>query len=128
MTFMLLQLTSEDALSRLQPFVALPEGYLGERKGFVGVYAFAELESGTVKTRMFDGTMEDPATGSAASALAGWLAKSKGQGEWIVDIIQGADMGRKSEISVRVAVGDGEVKRITLEGKAVVIMEGSLYI
>jgi predicted PhzF superfamily epimerase YddE/YHI9 len=83
MTFILLQVTSEDALARMQPY---PERFhasnLGEWDGFIGVYVFFERADGVLRTRMFDGNMEDPATGSAASTLAGWLAKKKGPGKW----------------------------------------------
>lgn len=132
MSFILLQLTSESALSRLQPFrerIAMPKGYLGEWNGFIGVYAFFECSDGTVRTRMFDGALEDPATGSAASALSGWLGKRKGHGRWNVEIVQGVEMGRRSEIGVAVVVdSEGEVKSVELEGGAVAVMEGSLNI
>ena len=72
MTFVLLQVASEDALARMQRY---PERFksdkLGEWGGFVGVYAFFERDDGVVRTRMFDGPLEDPATGSAASTLGG---------------------------------------------------------
>lgn len=64
---------------------------LGGLAGFIGLYAFpifnkeardGELD-GTlhIQTRMFDATLEDPPTGSAASTLAGWLTQREGKGE-----------------------------------------------
>lgn len=128
MTFILLRLSSEDALARLQPQPVRPHvPGLGDWSGFVGLYAFFEREDGVVRTRMFDGALEDPATGSAASTLAGWLATRKGEGKWKFEIVQGVEMGRRSEITVAAEVGsDGEVKRIDLEGEAVQVMEGWL--
>ncbi|KAG6916923.1 hypothetical protein DXG01_004684 [Tephrocybe rancida] len=127
MTFILMELTSLEALGRLRPF---PIGFgefpsLGEWAGFVGVYAFVIGSNGVVRTRMFDGTLEDPATGSAASTLAGWLAKKRGKGTHKIEIVQGVEMGRKSEITAHVEVGDGgEIKKIELGGQAVEVMEG----
>ncbi|RDB25992.1 hypothetical protein Hypma_006104 [Hypsizygus marmoreus] len=130
MTFVLLQLTSEDALEALQPYpsrFAAPN--LGEWDGFVGVYAFFEREDGILRTRMFDGSLEDPATGSAASTLGGWLGKKKGPGSWKTEIVQGVEIGRRSEIAVNVNVGDdGEILRIDLEGAAVDVVEGSIRV
>ena len=130
MTFLLLPLTSEDALSRLQP---PPErisvGGLGEWDGFVGLYFFYKREDGSLCTRMFDGPLEDPATGSAAAALAGWLAKERGQGVWAFDFVQGVKMGRRSEVEVIVEVNaSSEVEKVELGGSAVEIMEGTILL
>ena len=128
MTFLLLPLTSEDALSRLQP---PPEGIsvggMGEWDGFVGLYFFYMREDGSLRTRMFDGPLEDPATGSAAAALAGWLAKERGPGVWTFNFVQGEKMGRRSEIEVMVGVNArSEVEKVELGGSAVEIMKGTV--
>ncbi|KAJ7176797.1 hypothetical protein C8R46DRAFT_1077350 [Mycena filopes] len=134
MTFLLLPLASTDALSRAQGYptrLSLSEAQLGAwlGGGFVGVYLFCEGADGVVRTRMLDGTLEDPATGSAASTLGGWLAIRRGPGVHTIDIEQGVDMGRRSEIRVVVDVGEDRViKSIALEGAAVQIMEGVLNI
>jgi len=132
MTFILCQLSSESALSRLQPYPekqSVPREHLGEWAGFVGLYAFFEREDGILRTRMLDGVLEDPATGSAASTLAGWLAQRKGPGTWQIEIVQGVEIGRKSEITVIVNVDNqGEVQKIELEGAAVEVMQGWLDI
>jgi PhzF family phenazine biosynthesis protein len=130
MTFILVQVTSEDALARMQPY---PERFqipdLGEWGAFVGVYAFFERTDGVVRTRMFDGMLEDPATGSAASTLAGWLAQKKGHGRWQFEIVQGVEMGRRSEITVVVEVdGDCVIRSINLGGAAVEVMEGRVQV
>jgi len=75
---------------------------------------------------------EDPATGSAACGLAAYLALKDGleDGEYAFEIEQGWEMGRRSEIGVRVkldAVGKG-VDRVELEGKAVLVMQGSIEV
>ncbi|KAJ7621351.1 hypothetical protein FB45DRAFT_139773 [Roridomyces roridus] len=134
MTFLLLELASEDALGRMQPYaqrLEIPnkEEVLGEwGVGFQGVYAFYE-DGGRVRTRMFDAALEDPATGSAASALGGFLGRRKGLGVHEFQIVQGVEMGRRSEIRVRVEIGeDGEVRKIELEGEAVEVMQGVLNV
>ena len=140
MTFLLVQVKSTDALARLGSFaqrITIPG--LGDWSGFIGLYAFTILDkeagngelNGTfhIQTRMFDATLEDPATGSAASTLAGWLAQREGKGKWVVEIVQGVEMGRRSEIGVVVTIGDdGEIKAIELVGSAVLVMEGHLWV
>ncbi|KAI5779741.1 hypothetical protein EDC01DRAFT_669605 [Geopyxis carbonaria] len=139
MTFVLLQVRDEAALARMAAYAernTLPAEYLqalGEgaqwAAGFVGVYAFclpgAEEDGRTVvRTRMFSG-VEDPATGSAASALGSYLASETGEeGEKKYRIVQGVEMGRRSVIDVGVTIEDGKVEAVTLEGEAVVVMEG----
>lgn len=130
MTFLLLEVSSEAALGRLQPTPERPNAPpgLGEWGDFVSLYAFYEREDGVLRTRMFDRTLEDPATGSAASTLCGWLAKTrKGEGKHTFSILQGVEIGRKSEIEVTVEISkDGEIEKIELGGAAVEVMEGSL--
>lgn len=133
MSFVLLQLTSEDSLSKFQPplpRVDIPDEHLGAWQGFSGLYVFvvlSESDEVTIRSRMFEGTFEDPATGSAASTLCGWLGKKKGPGSWKFNVIQGVEMGRESHIGVFVDVAiNGELERIELAGEAVKIMEGTI--
>lgn len=126
MTFFLLELASEGALGRLQGSsradTQLPEGYLGAWDGLLCVYAFVQGKD-VVRTRMFMGSMEDPATGSAASALCAYLGQSKGPGKRAFHVVQGVEMGRKSEISVVVDVDQsGAVSEVLLQGPAVQVM------
>lgn len=128
------QLTSEEALGKLQPYserLAVPDEHLGEwaRGGFAPLYAFVEKEDGTIRTRMLHGPLEDPATGSAASTLGAFLGKRKGPGNWTFEVVQGVEMGRRSDIRVDVEIGEGgEVKSVELAGSAVQVMQGSLEI
>jgi trans-2,3-dihydro-3-hydroxyanthranilate isomerase len=82
-------------------------------------------EPGTpVRCRMFapaiGGPPEDPATGSAALALAGLLARQSGPGTWTLQ--QGVELGRPSTMRVR-ADGAG---RTWVAGTAVEMMRGTL--
>ncbi|KAF8201335.1 hypothetical protein K438DRAFT_1965834 [Mycena galopus ATCC 62051] len=134
MTFLLVALTSDDALARVQPYpkrLVIPDAptKLGAwGVGFAGTYLFHERPDGTVRTRMFDGPLEDPATGSAASTLGGWLALRRGPGVHTIDIEQGIEMGRRSDIRVVVSVAEGAIQKIELEGAAVQVMEGTVDI
>lgn len=86
-----------------------------------------------IRTRMCFGTEEDPATGSAASGLAAYLAledASKGiQGERRYDIVQGVEMGRRSDIGIRIATkieGTARIEYVELSGSAVKVAGGVL--
>lgn len=81
-------------------------------------------------TRMFaplDGVPEDPATGSANSALVALLANldetSSGQQQW--RIAQGEDMGRFSELIGRVDKSGGEITAVRIGGYCVRVLDGS---
>jgi PhzF family phenazine biosynthesis protein len=132
MTFFLLGLSSEDALARLEPTLrlSLPAEHLGEWAGpVIGLYAYVVCPNDVVRTRFFHGSVEDAATGSAASALCGYLCQQKGPGKRSVNVVQGVEMGRKSEITVVVDVdASGEVKDVFLEGGATQVMHGELDI
>lgn len=66
---------------------------------------------------MFDATLEDPATGSVASMLTGWLAQREGKGKWAAEIVQGLEMGRRSKIGIVVTIGDRcEIRALHFSG------------
>jgi len=80
---------------------------------------------------MIEGPLEDPATGSAASDLAAYLSLTAGRESKTLkyEIIQGVEMGRRSEIFIEVEMTeDGAVSQLFLEGGAVQVMEGRLTI
>ena len=137
MTFSLVHLPDLAALGAVSTgahvaYIKLDEGW---DTFFGAVYYYVRLpdtSDGTInlRTRMIRGTLEDPATGSAASALTCYLSM-KGKhaaGEKIrYSVVQGVEMGRKSEIYVSITVGqDGAISNVTLEGTAVKVMEGKL--
>jgi len=84
---------------------------------------------GRLKVRMFapaDGIPEDPATGSAAAALASCLAAAlpDADGEFAWTIEQGAEIGRPSLISAVAVKRAGQVVAIRVGGSAVIVGEG----
>jgi PhzF family phenazine biosynthesis protein len=142
MTFMLVELESLEALGRvrLQGTSIDFHGVLDKEEGwgesFVAKYYFVVLKENLegeevvrVRTRMLEVAMEDPATGSAASALSCWLALRERRSRKFA-VTQGVEMGRRSGIGVHVSL-DGEGKKVVgvrLSGCAVVVMDGSLRI
>ena len=98
------------------------------------LYVFTDDAEGPgvdVRARMFApamGIAEDPATGAAASALAGYLAarseKAQGTSRWVVE--QGIEMGRPSRLEIAARVEDGAVAAIEVGGGAVKFGEGRI--
>ena len=98
------------------------------------IYLFtldAELPSSSVRSRMFApglGVTEDPATGSAATALAGVLAKRSllqdGTLSWQIE--QGFEMNRPSILQVAADIVKREIIAIRVGGASVLVSEGVL--
>ena len=139
MTFVLIELESLEALS-LVSLASRPlevDGLDGDWSNtFVGAYFFVRTGKGkdgswAVRTRMIEGPLEDPATGSAASDLAAYLSITEGKPNETLkyEITQGVEMGRRSEIFIEVVMAENKsVSKLYLEGGAVQVMEGRLTI
>jgi trans-2,3-dihydro-3-hydroxyanthranilate isomerase len=91
------------------------------------------FEGGHISARMFApgmGIGEDPATGSACAALAGFLAlrseKRDGTLKWMVD--QGVEMGRPSRLELEVELKGGQLSKIKVGGASVLVSSGTLHI
>lgn len=77
---------------------------------------------------MVEGAFEDPATGSASCGLAAMLAMKEGlKGRTRFELVQGVEMGRRSEIGVEVVMEGAGVKTIELAGRAVEVMQGKVF-
>lgn len=116
----------------------------GWNEGLLATYCYVDLGADEVGTRQLRtrclSMREDPATGSAASALTSYLAlqgMGEGNGDGVSKVVrfvvtQGVEMGRKSEIGVEVTTQEGQdrwnVKKVVLSGTAVQVMEGSLEV
>jgi trans-2,3-dihydro-3-hydroxyanthranilate isomerase len=93
-----------------------------------------ELPGSDLRARMFApslGIAEDPATGAAATALAGYLAKRDlrrdGTLRWVVE--QGFEMGRPSLLEVEADVEEANgVTAIRVGGAAVLVSEGTIEV
>ncbi|KKZ63067.1 hypothetical protein EMCG_02568 [[Emmonsia] crescens] len=95
-------------------------------------------KTNVIRSRMFFDATEDPATGSAASGLVSYLALT-GQGggsgagnqeEMLFHVVQGVEMGRRSDIGLKVILKEGgkEIDKIQLSGSAVKVSEGDILI
>ncbi|MGI9054164.1 MAG: PhzF family phenazine biosynthesis protein [Pyrinomonadaceae bacterium] len=113
----------------------------------IGCYVFSfetKEETSKVHTRFFapdDNISEDPATGSAAGALSGYLVHhgaikggsprvSKGANEnsYQFTIEQGDFMNRPSRIFADVTGEKGNVESVKIGGSSVVIAKGEVYL
>jgi trans-2,3-dihydro-3-hydroxyanthranilate isomerase len=132
--FLFVPLRDRGALARVRVDSAAWQAHLA---GFwtSEVFAFtedAELPGSSVRARMFAplfGIQEDPATGSAAAALAGVLAPrpAPNEGEtvrWRIE--QGFEMGRPSLIDLEAELGPGGIRLVRVGGQSVLIGEGTL--
>ncbi|KAI1656785.1 Diaminopimelate epimerase-like protein [Daldinia decipiens] len=152
MAFVLVRLASLELLSRVSTgyrldFEALPRPLLDEGPwggGFVCRYYYVDVggeeEEGEeegggargIRARMVEVGFEDPATGSAASALAAYLTLEEERMGRMFRVTQGVEMGRKSDISVETTTrgggAEGEVGLVDLwlGGTAVVVLKGTL--
>lgn len=166
MAFVLVDLDSIEALGRgvTQSREMIDIHNVGLHKeyqpSFLGAYFFV-VESARVnaegvqtleiRARMFCADVpEDPATGSAACTLAGYLSVERrsdakdsipwksliteeavSRTRYRYEITQGVEMGRKSVIAVEVVMKDpqgSEIDQLLLSGQAVKVMEGRLLV
>ena len=93
----------------------------------------AERPGVDIRARMFAPAMgidEDPATGAAAAALAGYLASESpsddGDMRWTVE--QGIEMGRPSNLKIGARWRGDHVSAVEVGGGAVKVGEGRLHI
>lgn len=121
-------LESEKAVAQLAPDLGALAAFQREVMSPIGgVNCFAG-SGGHWKTRMFspgDGVPEDPATGSAAGALACHLARHDliAFGDEI-EISQGAELNRPSTLYARADGSAERIERVEVGGSAVIVARG----
>lgn len=86
-----------------------------------------------VRARMFspiDGVGEDPATGSANAALAGFLAALDPLADMTLSlrIAQGVEMGRPSLLEASVVKESNRIAEVRIGGYSVSVMSGQLHV
>lgn len=152
MTFALIELPSLEHLSAVRVGVAsdlpvelLDEGWRGgwSTRRYYYVVLDSDSEEGEdgkatyrLRTRMVKTTpaMEDPATGSAACALASYLSLHKARARAVAfEIMQGVEMGRKSSILIDTQVGQDDagarkLQTMHLGGTAVEVASGTIAV
>jgi PhzF family phenazine biosynthesis protein len=139
MNFVCVELESLEVLGLVGCTGSRPAAKLDEEwnVGFVGALFYVRTgeEQGKdgekivrVRTRMIDGIMEDPATGSASCALGALLSLRARERSVIYEITQGVEMGRRSDIGMVVTLKEGldGVEKLELSGSSVKVMEGKV--
>lgn len=125
----LIALTDLEQLARAQVDTTMLRACCPE-PGERSLYLYVRQPDNCLRTRMFaplTGTPEDPATGSAAAPLAGFLTGlESGVGTYEWKIRQGVEMGRPSDIVAHVERNEQGVSVIRITGEAVIVGEGRL--
>ena len=124
-----------EAISRAVLDMALWKRMLGDSWAHHVYLVCPEVSASDVdvRVRMFapgSGVPEDPATGSAAAALGGYLAKADGRDagslSWTVE--QGMEIDRPSTIYVEADRADGATTAIRVGGGAVLVSRGTMVV
>jgi trans-2,3-dihydro-3-hydroxyanthranilate isomerase len=96
-----------------------------EANAAFGLYAAScDPDAGTANVRLFgrdSQVVEDPATGSAAGPLCAYLHARAGCD--LLEITQGAEMGRRSRLDTRI-----EGDRVRVSGGVVVVVDGHVQL
>ncbi|TKT92620.1 PhzF family phenazine biosynthesis protein [Dyadobacter frigoris] len=127
-THLMVPLSNPEALNK-----AIPDKRLlieaSKKYDFEGVYCFTISDQNPdylAQARFFNpgiGIDEDPATGSAAGPLAGFLfQKNRILQDTVYQILQGEKLNRPSVIQFEV-----KTDSIWINGSSVIVMEGTLY-
>lgn len=127
--FLIIELTSLQAVQNARCNIEDAVKVI-KRHNVHAIYIFARLtgKGPNVHARLFAPTLsvvEDPATGSAAGALGGYLARIlKFPMKLHLIIEQGLEMQRPSLISVDVNSERGTIEEVTVSGRVVPVGEG----
>lgn len=132
--WLIVPVTSRDAIARARLHADRYERVLGGywSRGVYLVTFDTRLPDSDVHARMYAPAIaphEDPATGSAAASLAGYLAareKSDGTRRWRVT--QGHEMGRPGRIEIEAERNGGKITAIRVGGASVLVSEGEMEI
>jgi trans-2,3-dihydro-3-hydroxyanthranilate isomerase len=130
--FAMIPVANAAALARAALTTAQTSAALGATEVFVYTRAASDAPQ-SFRARMFApeiGIVEDPATGSAAAAFAGVIARFEDlpDGWHTLPILQGAEMGRPSVIGLDVRIEVGALAGARIAGQAVKVSEGTLYL
>lgn len=130
--YLYVPLRSRADLAAARPDAAAMDAYFGEAF-HRAVYVFCPEGDSTsdVRGRMFflvnGAPLEDPATGSAAGPLGGYLVNQGVCPPGSIRLQQGYEMGRPSDIVVNVAGAPGALESVTVGGGVVKVAEGRLW-
>ncbi len=140
--FVIVPIRDLDALGRARASLDLWEKAL-KGSWSPDIYMFCEREESAARNGVASGDAvlqvrmlapllgvpEDPATGSAAAAFAGYLAarSSVRDGTVRYTLHQGIEMGRPSKLLVETDLAGGEVTAVRVGGASVLVSSGTLH-
>lgn len=138
--FLIVPVKSLASLEKCRPNTAKLQDLPADSPGEFSLFTRETIDGGDseIHTRMFApefGIIEDPATGSAAGSLGGYLVhhgllkgelKQHGSYNFIVE--QGDFMQRPSRISLEITGQKNSVKRVRVGGASVVVAKGEIYL
>ena len=132
--FLMVPLKSLDVLAKLEVDAGMFTKLDVRREGKIAAgYYYVRTGAKAFQVRMFapwDGIAEDPATGSAAAAFAGAVAQfgKLAEGVHEISILQGVEIGRRSQIGLTITMKAGAIAEARISGEAVKIAEGTLFL
>ncbi len=131
--YLIVPVSGLDAMARLSPNTMLWDKVLGDYwTDAIFAYTRETVHAGSdIHGRMFApslGITEDPATGSAVVALAGYLGSREGAPagtvRWMVE--QGIEMGRPSFLEIEADKQAGEITAVRVSGSTVPVSSGQM--
>jgi trans-2,3-dihydro-3-hydroxyanthranilate isomerase len=136
LAFAIAELDGLEALAAARPNITVFHEAAARHQGTDGdfpvfLYVRSQEEPWNLRARMFaplDDIMEDPATGSASAALSAFLVTRAPETDAKVHLTieQGVEMGRRSIIELDVMKAAGTVTDVTITGRCVPVMRGSI--
>lgn len=114
-THLLLALGSRARLSAMEYDLAKGRAFMNASNLVTVALVFAQTDQLFHARNPFasGGVYEDPATGAAAAALAGYLRAIDWPHHGVIDIIQGEDMGMRSILKAEITSGPGNSIRVS---------------
>lgn len=112
---LVIALDSREALRRMRYDMAAGRELM-TREGFVTIlFGFAETDRSfhTRNPFAYGGVYEDPATGAATAALAGYLRDIGWPHQGEITVTQGEDMGMPSRLKAEIPAGRGQSIRVS---------------
>ena len=126
------ELKTRSALAAARPRTDIFSEHLKMDRA-TGILLYVKDQTGgfDVQVRMFAplyGVPEDPATGSANVALVGLLAGLRAEPDLTLNlrIAQGVDMGRPSLLEAAAVKKDGRIACLSIGGRCVMVMRGTI--
>jgi trans-2,3-dihydro-3-hydroxyanthranilate isomerase len=129
--YLYLPLKSRDALQRSRIRADLLENTLGG-KWTTEIVVFTK-DGDDYRARMFAplvGVAEDPATGSAAAAFAGYVGSRSDVRDGMISftVHQGYEMGRPSRLDVELDKSNGRITSVRVGGASVLVSSGTIRV